>query len=79
MTYNYLYRDWPDNRVDYIGSAGGNIFFKSQDGLGRGVSYGGLSNSYRAIYSCFLFGALRDSPQTKSDLMKQYLNYLSGN
>lgn len=75
-TYNHLYQRGPDNYVDYIGANGGSIFFKSQDNLGRAVNYGGAANSYRAIHTTFVFGALRNGANTKSELMATYMQYL---
>ncbi len=74
--YDYLYRRGPDNYVDYIGANGGTIFFKSQDGFGRAVNYGGTSNNYRAIHTTFIFGALRNGTNTKNELMSTYMQYL---
>lgn len=78
-SYDYLYKKGPDNYVDYIGANGGTIFFKSQDNLGRAVNYGGQSNTYRAIHSAFIFGALRGGSSAKNELMAIYMNYLLGN
>lgn len=76
--FSYLYKQAPDRYVDIIGPAAGRIFFKSQDSLGRAVHYGGPTNSYRVIYSTFIFGALRDSINTKTGLMAIYMRYLLG-
>ena len=75
-TYSYLYKEPPDNFVDYISANGGTIIFKSQDSLGRAVMYSGPSNNYRTIHSSFVFSALRDGLHTKEQLMDIYLNYL---
>lgn len=75
-TYNYLYQRSPDNYIDYVGANGGVLFFKSQDNLGRAVSYGGTGNTYRAIHSAFVFGALRNGANTKNQLMTTYMQYL---
>lgn len=79
LDYNYLYQQPPDNLLDYIESDGGTILFKSQDGLGRAVSYKGLSNTYRAIHITFIFGALINGTHSKNDLMETYMDYLTGN
>ncbi|HIE05865.1 MAG TPA: T9SS type A sorting domain-containing protein [bacterium (Candidatus Stahlbacteria)] len=76
LNFNYLYKTIADNYVDYIGSNGGTIFFKSQDNLGRAVNYGGSNNNYRSIHSAFIFGALRNGANTKNELMAIYLDYL---
>ena len=76
-THDYLYGLGPDSYVDEITANGGAIFFKSQDNIGRAVSYSGLSGMYRAIHSTFIFGALRDGAFTKAMLMTQYMDYLS--
>ncbi len=76
MTYNYMYQQLPDNYVDYIGSNGGTILFKSQEGYGRVICYSGPSNSYRSIYSTFNFGALRNGVNTKLQLLVKYMEYL---
>lgn len=75
--YNYLYGEGPDHYVDAIIANGGTVFYKSQDNLGRAVSYGGPSGMYRAIHSTFIFGALRDAAFTKAMLMTQYTDYLT--
>ncbi|HIE06339.1 MAG TPA: T9SS type A sorting domain-containing protein [bacterium (Candidatus Stahlbacteria)] len=77
-SYSYLYKQGPDNYVDYIGPNGGTIFFKSQDNRGRAVNYNGQSNNYRSIHSAFIFGALRNGSNTKNELMGIYMNYLLG-
>jgi hypothetical protein len=76
-THDYLYGLGPDFYVDAIVANGGTIFFKSQDNVGRAVSYNGPSGMYRAIHSTFIFGALRDAASTKTMLMTQYVDYLS--
>jgi len=75
--YNYLYGQGPDYYVDAIIANGGTVFYKSQDNLGRAVSYSGPSGGYRAIHSTFIFGALRDAAFTKAMLMTQYTDYLA--
>ena len=76
--YNYLYQEPPDNLLDNIEANGGVLFFKSQDGLGRAVSYAGSSNTYRTIHATFIFGALVNGIHTKNDLMQAYMDYLTG-
>ncbi len=76
MNYNYMYQQLPDNYVDYIGSNGGTLLFKSQDNYGRVIYYGGTSNSYRSIYSTFNLGALRNGVHTKLQLVQKYMEYL---
>ncbi len=75
-SYDYTYGLGPDWYVDNITANGGTIFYKSQDNLGRAVSYGGPSNEYRAIHSTVIFGALREGAFTKSTLMTQYTDFL---
>ena len=77
MSYNYLYGQGPDSYVDIIGSSGGTIFFRSQDNNGRALWYNGIGGEYRAIHSTFMFGALRDGTDDKSDLMVVYMDYLT--
>lgn len=76
LNYNYMYQQLPDNYVDYIGSNGGTILFRSQENYGRVICYGGTSNSYRSIYSTFNLGALRNGANTKLQLVQRYMNYL---
>jgi len=76
MNYNYMYQQPPDNYVDYIGSNGGTLLFKSQEGYGRVICYAGPSNSYRSIYSTFNLGALRNGVNTKLQLVTKYMEYL---
>jgi hypothetical protein len=78
LDYNYLYQQPPDNLLDDIAASGGTIFFKSQDGLGRAVSYRGTANSYQAIHASFIFGALVNGIHTKNDQMQSYMDYLTG-
>ena len=77
MNYNYLYGQGPDSYVDIIGANGGTMLFKSQDNNGRAISYNGAGDSYRAIHSAFIFGALRDGTQSKTGLMACYMDYLT--
>lgn len=77
-TYNYLYQQGPDHYVDAISSNGGTIFFIDQTDTGRAVSYGGPTNSYRAIHSTIIFGALQESLNTRNELMGSYMEYLTG-
>ena len=76
MSYDYQYQQGPDNYVDEIGENSGTLFFKSQDGKGRGVCYGGPLNNYRAVHSTVIFGALANGTDTKIDLMSAYMNYM---
>ncbi|MEO0143245.1 MAG: FlgD immunoglobulin-like domain containing protein [candidate division WOR-3 bacterium] len=76
MSYNYMFQQIPDNYVDYIGSNGGTILFRSQENYGRVICYGGPSNSYRSIYSTFNLGALRNGTNTKLQLVEKYMEYL---
>lgn len=78
LDYDYLYQQPPDNLLDNIEATGGILFFKSQDGLGRGVSNEGPSNTYRTIHTSFIFGALVNGIHTKNDLMQSYVEYLTG-
>ena len=75
--FSYLYRQGPDNYVDYISANGGTIIYASQDGRGRAVCYDGGNNGYRAIHSAFIFGALRNGIDNKNELMNLYVNYLT--
>ena len=76
VTYDYLYQQGPDNYVDEIGEDGGTLFFKSQDGKGRAVCYGGPLDYYRAIHSTVIFGALVNGADTKAELMSDYMTYM---
>ena len=75
--YNYLYQEPPDHYVDEIDADEGTILFRDQTGIGRAISYSGPGNSYRVIHSTFLFGALRDSINTRTELMANYMQYLT--
>jgi hypothetical protein len=77
-TYGYLYQQGPDHYVDAISSNGGTIFFNDQTDTGRAVSYSGPTNSYRAIHSTIIFGALQESLNTRNELMGSYMEYLTG-
>ncbi len=79
LDYNYLYQQPPDNLLDNIEANGGVLFFKSQDGLGRGVSNEGPSSTYRTIHASLIFGALVNGIHTKNELMQSYVDYLTGN
>lgn len=79
MAFGYLYHEWPDNYVDYITPGAGTVIFRCQTGCNRAIIYSGPSGSYRAIHSCFIFGALRDGASTKAGLMDAYLQYLFSN
>lgn len=72
--------DYPDTFVDEISSAGGDIFFRCQDDIGRAVAYSGDAGTYRAIHSTIWFGAIKDAgaSHTKAQIMQTYLNYLRG-
>jgi len=76
-TYGYLYQQGPDHYVDAISSNGGTIFFIDQTDTGRAVSYGGPTNSYRAIHSTIIFGALQETLNTRNELMASYMEYLT--
>jgi len=76
MSYNYMYQQPPDNYVDYIGSNGGTILFRSQENYGRVICYAGPNNFYRSIYSTFNLGALRNGANTKLQLVDKYMAYL---
>ena len=73
---DHMYGTSPDWSVDLIGPEGGEIFFISQEGYGRGISWGGIEDGYRAIHQCHLFGAMIDGVDTKADIMSLYLDYL---
>ncbi len=75
MGFNYMYQLEPDNYVDYIGSNGGTLLFKSQDDQGRVICYSGAGNNYRSIYATCNFGALRNSTSSKLQLMTRYMQY----
>ncbi len=75
MTYDYMYQQIPDNYVDYIGSNGGTILFRSQENYGRVICYSGTGNTYRSIYSTFNLGALRNGAFTKLQLVQKYMEY----
>ena len=77
LYFDYLYQDFPDNFVDYIGQNNGLVFFESQDSEGRAVYYGGNNDTYRAIHSTVLFGGIRNGTHTKTDLMNRYMDYLT--
>lgn len=76
----YMYGDWPDKYMNSIEADGGVIFFRSQEEKGRAVVYAGEEGSYRAIHSCFVFGAMKDalSSHSKAEIMAAYMRYLLG-
>jgi len=75
MGLDYMYQQAPDNYVDYIGTNGGTLLFRSQDNQGRVICYSGTDNSYRSIYATCNFGALRNSTSSKLQLMTRYMAY----
>ena len=77
MNYDYLYGQGPDSYVDYIGVAGGMMIYRSQDNNGRAIFYNGAGGNYRAIHSSVIFGALRDGAHSKTELMTEYMDYLT--
>jgi hypothetical protein len=77
LCYDYLFQEGPDHYVDAISSNGGTIFFIDQNDTGRAVSYSGPTNSYRAIHSTLIFGALQENTSTRNELMAQYIDYLT--
>jgi hypothetical protein len=77
LYFDYLYQDFPDHFVDFIGQDNGLVFFESQDSRGRAVYYGGNDNSYRAVHSAILFGGIRNGTHTKTELMNMYMDYLT--
>ena len=77
LDYGYLYQEGPDNSVDVIDEDGGTLLFESQEGNGRVVYYSGPSNTYRAIHSTIIFGALKNDVNTKDELMDLYTDYLT--
>lgn len=78
LTYDYLFQEGPDHYVDAISSNGGTIFLTDQNDTGRAVSYSGPTNSYRAIHSTIIFGALQENANTRNELMARYMTYLTG-
>lgn len=78
IIFNYLYQEGPDHYVDAISSNGGTIFFIDQNDTGRAVYYSGPNNSYRTIHSTLIFGALKETLNTRNELMARYMNYLTG-
>jgi hypothetical protein len=77
MNYDYMYGQGPDSYVDLIGANGGTILYRSQDNNGRAIFYNGAGGNYRAIHSSVIFGALRDGAHTKTELMTEYMDYLT--
>lgn len=77
--FAYLYQQGPDNFVDEISAGPGTILYLCQDSIGRAVMYNGQMDTYRALHSTFIFGALQNGSSTKQELMAVYLNYLLGN
>jgi hypothetical protein len=77
LSYDYMYQQLVDNYVDFLGSTGGTLFFRSQDSQARAVNYSGPANAQRAVHSAVVFGALRNGPDTKLNLMDIYMNYLT--
>lgn len=77
LSYDYLYGQGPDSYVDLITANGGTLCFEDQSTRGRAIVYDGPSEEYRAIHSTFIFGALRNGTNDKTELMNTYIQYLS--
>lgn len=75
-TYNF-YSDFQDmsKANDEIEADKGTLLFKSNLGIGQGVSYEGTQDNYRLIYTSFVFSAIR-GVDDRNELMKIYLDYL---
>ncbi|NOQ22207.1 MAG: T9SS type A sorting domain-containing protein [Candidatus Aegiribacteria sp.] len=78
ISMNYMHGTAPDKYVDVITPNGGAFVFESQDSKCRVICYAGPSNNYRIINSAVVFGVLRDGTTTKNELMKIYMDYLTG-
>lgn len=76
LFFSYLYENNPDRSVDILEPDQGSLLFESQDSSGRVILYSGPTDNYRAINSSIIFGGLRDSINTKLDLMSMYMDYL---
>ena len=81
LQINYTYGSaYPDQYVDYIAASGADILYLCQGNKGRGSIYAGPNGTFRAIYSAFWFGAMKNSgaTHTKNEIMAAYLRYLRG-
>jgi hypothetical protein len=69
-----------DDYMDWIGSLGGDLSLKSEEGKYRLVSYAGRYGTYRAMHLTLWFGALKDAgaSHSKAELMTAFIRYLSG-
>jgi len=76
----YQASGYADDYMDWIGSSGGELSLKSEEGKWRLVSYAGRFGKYRAIHAAFWLGALKNSGAsfTKAQLMEAFMRYLKG-
>ncbi len=79
-SFSYQASGYADDYMDWIGSNGGDLSLKSEEGKWRLVSYAGPDGTYRAIHAAFWLTALKDgqSNYTKAELMAAFMRYLKG-
>jgi hypothetical protein len=63
--------------IDEISSNGGTLIFECNAGTGRAVTCQGQDESYKVIYSTFVFGGVR-TDDARNELMKIYMDWLLG-
>ena len=76
-SYNFIQNLSINTYMDEISSNGGTIIFQCNGNKGRAVTYEGQNNTYKVIYSTFVFGGVREE-SAKNELMKIYMDYLLG-
>ena len=76
-SYNFIQNLSINTYMDEISADGGTMIFQCNANKGRAVSYEGTSNSYKVIYSTFVFGGIREE-SARNELMKIYMDYLVG-
>ena len=76
-SYSFIQNLSINTYMDEISSNGGTMIFQCNTNKGRAVTYEGQNNTYKVIFSTFVFGGIR-TEQAKNELMKIYMDYLLG-
>ena len=77
-SYNFIQGSGNINTlIDDISANGGTPIFKCNGGTVKAVTYQGQDESYKVIYSTFVFGGVR-TEDAKNELMKIYMDWLLG-
>lgn len=76
-SYNFIQNLSINTYMDEISANGGTMIFQCNANKGRAVTYEGQNNTYKVIYSTFVFGGVREE-SAKNELMKIYMDYLLG-